>query len=231
MPRISVFPRGWTTRIGSSPCRTTGSVSIHSTRIRFSVSSSASTEMTNMREQVSAWRSASASSTAMADGSGSNPNPARDQISNSASLHRDEPAGRAIPILIVEDNAGDISLLRTALKRKRLDGELIIVRDGEAALKFADSIDSQGDVVCPHLVILDLNLPKVNGREILKRFRACVRLSTVPIVVLSSSQDERDKVAALNLGATRYLHKPLDLEAFMDIGTTVEGLLSSGNDD
>ena len=131
----------------------------------------------------------------------------------------------------MEDNAGDISLLRTALKRKRLDGELIIVRDGEAALKFADSIDSQGDVVCPHLVILDLNLPKVNGREILKRFRACVRLSTVPIVVLSSSQDERDKVAALNLGATRYLHKPLDLEAFMDIGTTVEGLLSSGNDD
>ena len=134
-------------------------------------------------------------------------------------------------ILIVEDNAGDIMLLRTALKRKRLDGELTIVRDGESALKFADTLDSRPDAVCPHLVILDLNLPKVNGREILKRFRTSLRLSTVPIVILSSSADERDKIAALSLGATQYLHKPLNLEEFMDIGTTVEALLSSGSEE
>ena len=135
-----------------------------------------------------------------------------------------------MPILIVEDNAGDITLLRTALKRRRLDGELTIIRDGESALKFADTIDTQPDAACPHLVILDLNLPKVNGREILKRFRASVRLSTVPIVILSSSADERDKVAALSLGATAYLNKPLNLEEFMDIGATVEALLSPGNE-
>jgi chemotaxis family two-component system response regulator Rcp1 len=135
-----------------------------------------------------------------------------------------------MPILIVEDNAGDITLLRTALKRKRLDGALTVVRDGESALKFADIIDSRPDAVCPDLVILDLNLPKVNGREILKRFRRSVRLSAVPIVILSSSADERDKVAALSLGAKRYLHKPLNLEEFMDIGTLVEALLSAGNE-
>jgi DNA-binding response OmpR family regulator len=113
-----------------------------------------------------------------------------------------------------------------ALKRKRLDGQLIIVRDGDAALKFADNMDAQPDAVCPHLVILDLNLPKVNGREILKHFRASARMRTIPIVILSSSEDERDKIAAFSLGATQYLHKPLNLEEFMDIGTTVEGLLS-----
>jgi len=138
---------------------------------------------------------------------------------------------RAVPILIVEDNAGDITLLRTALQRKRLDGELIVVRDGEAALKFADGIDSEPDGACPRLVILDLNLPKVNGREILKRFRASPRMSAIPIVILSSSQDERDKVAVLNLGATRYLHKPLNLEEFMEIGTTVEELLAVDSDE
>jgi two-component system, chemotaxis family, response regulator Rcp1 len=130
-------------------------------------------------------------------------------------------------ILIVEDNAGDITLLRTALKKKRLDGMLTVVRDGESALKFADTIDSLPDAVCPDLVILDLNLPRVDGREILKRFRASGRLRTAPILVLSSSGDERDKVAALSLGATQYLHKPIDLEEFMNIGTTVEALLSS----
>jgi len=128
-------------------------------------------------------------------------------------------------ILIVEDNAGDITLLRTALKAKRLDGEMTIIRDGESALAFADTVDSGLDTQCPRLVLLDLNLPKVNGREILKRFRTSVRLSAIPIVVLSSSSDERDKAIALTLGATRYLQKPLDLTAFMDIGTVVETLL------
>ncbi len=128
-------------------------------------------------------------------------------------------------ILIVEDNAGDITLLRTALKARRLDGEMTIIRDGESALAFADTIDAGPEATCPRLVLLDLNLPKVNGREILKRFRTSVRLSAVPIVVLSSSSDERDKASALTLGATRYLQKPLDLTAFMDIGAIVEGLL------
>src|SRR4051812_13877559 len=113
-------------------------------------------------------------------------------------------------ILIVEDNAGDIILLRTALKRKGLDADLTIVSDGESAMKFADTIDSQPDAVCPRLVILDLNLPKVNGREVLKRFRTSLRLGPVPIVILSSSADERDKIACLSLGATCYLSKPLN---------------------
>ena len=238
MPRIYGSPRGKTIRIGSSPYRTTASVLIHNIRIRSSACSSASTGTMSMKEQESGLRSANALSTAMAEGSGSNPSPAKDPLSGSASRPSDDTADRGIPILIVEDNAGDISLLRTALKRKRLDGQISVVRDGEAALKFADSLDSEGSspgdsqpqAVCPQLVILDLNLPKVNGREILKRFRASARLSTVPIVILSSSQDDRDKVAVLNLGATRYLHKPLNLEEFMDIGSAVEALLSGSDE-
>jgi two-component system response regulator len=166
----------------------------------------------------------------MADGSGSNPSPAKEQPSASPSRNDDETADRGIPILIVEDNAGDITLLRTALTRKRLGGALTIVREDDAALRFADTIDSQPDAVCPLLVILDLNLPKVGGREILKRFRESARLSAVPIVILTSSEDQRDKDAALSLGATRYLHKPLNLEEFMNIGAIVEALLSTRSD-
>lgn len=130
-------------------------------------------------------------------------------------------------ILIIEDNAGDITLLRRALDNKRLGGTLTVVRDGASALDIADTIDSLPDAVCPDLVILDLNLPKVDGREILKRFRASMRLSRAPILVLSSSRDERDKVSALSMGASEYLHKSLDLEEFMSIGKTGEALLSS----
>lgn len=130
----------------------------------------------------------------------------------------------------MEDNAGDITLLRTALRRKRLDGDLTVFRDGEAAMKFADAIEAQPNAACPRLAILDLNLPKVNGRDVLKRFRESARLGAIPIVILSSSSDERDKIATLDLGATCYLQKPLNLAEFMEIGTAIEALLRESGD-
>jgi len=129
-------------------------------------------------------------------------------------------------ILLAEDNPGDVRLFREALSGRRLDFELIVVEDGQQALQFVRTADGHK---LPHIIVLDINLPKHNGEEVLLRIRALPNWVAIPVIVLTSSESPTDRARLVELGANLYLRKPSDLEGLMQIGNTVEGMLRAGN--
>ena len=129
----------------------------------------------------------------------------------------------------MEDNSGDVLLIREALKEHRITSELFVVNDGQKALEFLSGIEAGIHPNCPVLLILDLNLPRKSGRELLAYIRETSRCAGIPVLVLSSSNAPADRQAALNLGARLYVRKPSDLSDFMAIGATIRELLSPGN--
>jgi CheY-like chemotaxis protein len=126
-----------------------------------------------------------------------------------------------------EDNAADVYLVREALKEHQLDCTLKVASNGAEVLQILR------DPACreapPDLVILDLNLPRHDGLEILKFIRKTRELADVAVVVLTSSDSPADTRAALELGANRYIRKPSNLESFMEIGATLQSLLKQKN--
>lgn len=127
-------------------------------------------------------------------------------------------------ILIVEDDADDGELLLRAFKGSRFQGRLALMRDGDAALKHLMSLgDSALDL--PALVLLDLGLPKVDGLEVLRRMRAHPRLKYVPVVVLTSNEDDGQRWRALDSGASLFLAKPRDARSFDKLARWVDDLL------
>lgn len=122
----------------------------------------------------------------------------------------------AAEILLVEDNPSDVELTLRALKKHNLANSVHVVRDGEEALEFLFRTGRYaGRKGAPHLVLLDLKLPKVDGLEVLRRMRADERTRTIPTVVLTSSREQPDIVASYELGANSYVAKPVEFEAFM----------------
>jgi len=122
-------------------------------------------------------------------------------------------------ILLVEDNVDDEMLTVRALKHNRIHNEIIIARDGVEALDFlfAQGAFTGRDMsVLPQVVLLDLKLPKVDGREVLKRIRADERTRLLPVVILTSSNEERDRVDSYGLGANSYVRKPVDFGEFSE---------------
>lgn len=113
-------------------------------------------------------------------------------------------------ILLVEDNDDDIELTRRAFARSRIANPLEVVRDGAAALQRLTSPDEP----LPALVLLDLNLPFLGGLQVLERLRAEERTQLLPVVVLTSSREERDLVESYRLGANSYVRKPVDFQEF-----------------
>lgn len=113
-------------------------------------------------------------------------------------------------ILLVEDNPDQAILTRRALKQGNVLNPVTVVEDGQAALDFLFASEN----ALPALVLLDLKLPKVDGLEVLKRMRADERTRRVPVVILTSSNDERDLAAGYDLGANSYVRKPVDFEQF-----------------
>jgi len=115
----------------------------------------------------------------------------------------------------VEDNADDEQLTLRAMRRSEVPNIIRVARDGEEALQF---LFGDGTITpkLPDLLLLDLKLPKVNGLEVLERVRKDERTKTMPIVVLTSSDEERDIVESYNLGANSYVRKPVDFDEFMD---------------
>ena len=97
-------------------------------------------------------------------------------------------------------------------------------QDGERAIEFINQIDA-GAEACPALVILDLNMPKIDGREVLQRIRRSSTCGSIPVIVFSSSDSDRDRQVSVSLGATMYLKKPSNLEDFLQIGKTLKGML------
>jgi len=117
-------------------------------------------------------------------------------------------------ILLVEDNPDDEALTLRALKRNNILNEVVVARDGAEALDFLLADD--GEPRLPEVVLLDLKLPKIDGLEVLRRIRAHARTRRLPVVILTSSSEERDIVAGYDLGANSYIRKPVDFDQFME---------------
>lgn len=123
-------------------------------------------------------------------------------------------------ILLVEDNPDDVALTKFALKKGQIFNRLVNVSDGEEALdflfrrgKYADR-DTDGN---PLLILLDLKMPKLDGLEVLKQIRACKRTSCIPVLVLTSSTEEKDKSESIRLGANSYIPKPTGLTSLIEM--------------
>ena len=122
-------------------------------------------------------------------------------------------------ILLVEDNPDDVELTLRALKQYNIRNEITVVRDGAQALDylFATGVYSDRDTTTmPAVVILDLKLPKVNGLEVLQRMRADERTQLVPVVILTSSNEEQDMINGYKFGANSYVQKPVDFTQFVE---------------
>jgi len=130
-----------------------------------------------------------------------------------------------IRILLAEDNDGDVFLVRRALEKKGLAYELIVARNGEEALKLLDEVEHGSKTEALHLILLDLNLPKIDGIQVLSRIRKVKTLRSTPVIVLTSSDSPKDRESALQMGANVYFRKPTDLQSFMRLGDVVEKIL------
>ena len=124
-----------------------------------------------------------------------------------------------LDILLVEDNQDDMDLALHALRREKLANRIFVVRDGEEALDFLFCRGVYADRMFdrpPKLVLLDLKLPKVDGLEVLKQLKGDSRTKNIPIVIMTSSKEERDMVSGYNLGANSYIQKPVDFDQFRE---------------
>ncbi len=130
-------------------------------------------------------------------------------------------------ILLVEDNPGDVFLARRALMLHGVEAELTVIGDGQSAISFIDRADAGEIVWRPDLILLDLNLPRATGTQILERLRRSRKLNDVPAVIVTSSDNQKDRDAAALLGATQYFHKPIDLAGSMELGAVVVTLLQN----
>lgn len=129
-----------------------------------------------------------------------------------------------LDILLVEDNQDDMDLALHALQRGKVANRIFVVRDGEEALDFLFCRGNYAERSFEHppkLVLLDLKLPKVNGMEVLKLIKSDARTKTIPIVIMTSSKEERDLVSGYNLGANSFIQKPVDFDQFRDTIKTV----------
>ncbi len=127
-----------------------------------------------------------------------------------------------IQILLVEDNPGDVRLTVEALKDAKVYNKLHVVEDGVLALEFLHQRGAYRDAPRPDLVLLDLNLPRKNGREVLADIKTDDRLKTIPVVILTTSQAEEDVLKAYSLHANCYITKPVDFIQFTNIVRTIE---------
>lgn len=123
-----------------------------------------------------------------------------------------------IEIILVEDNPADVEMTLDALKERNLANKVHVLKDGAEALSYimnnVDCRKGQADANRPKVILLDLKLPKVDGLEVLRRIRADDRTKSVPVVILTSSDEERDRIEGYKLGANSYVVKPVDFDDF-----------------
>ena len=125
-------------------------------------------------------------------------------------------------ILLVEDNPGDVRLLEEALKEAHLVCHLHVARDGEQALQFLDQTGVYGYAPRPDIILLDLNLPRKGGNEVLSAIKQNPALRSIPVLILSTSTREEDIARAYDLHANCYIPKPVDLETLVQIGRQID---------
>ncbi|MGW2786461.1 response regulator [Streptomyces populi] len=125
------------------------------------------------------------------------------------------PAGTPINVLLVEDDPGDELMTREAFEDNKIGNTLHVVRDGEEALDFLYRRAAHADAPRPDLILLDLNLPKYDGRQVLEKIKSDPALSHIPVVVLTTSAAEEDILRSYKLHANAYVTKPVDLDQFI----------------
>ena len=134
----------------------------------------------------------------------------------------DSPSGKAIDILLVEDSPGDIRLAHEALKESKIRNRLFVVEDGVEAMAFLRRQGKHAEAPRPDLILLDLNLPRKSGREVLSEIKNDEELKRIPVVVLTVSRDEEDIMRSYDNHANCYITKPLDFSQFMEITKSIE---------
>jgi chemotaxis family two-component system response regulator Rcp1 len=157
--------------------------------------------------------------------SGSNPREDKDQPSASPSLPESAAVQERRAILIVEDNRADVFLIREALEAARLTPELHIVTDGEKAVQFIDEADADAGAPCPVVIILDLNLPKKSGVEVLAHLRQSRKCAATQVLIVTSSDSAQDREETTRLGANVYFRKPSGYDAYLKLGEIVRTML------
>jgi chemotaxis family two-component system response regulator Rcp1 len=130
-------------------------------------------------------------------------------------------------IVLIEDNKADVGLISEALEEHGVHCDVTVISNGEIAIKFIDEIEA-GERPRPDLVIIDLNLPKKPGKEVLKYMRACTACKDVPVVVLTSSDNQKDKDAVAPFAPLHYLTKPSNLDEFINLGALFKRIVQPG---
>lgn len=129
---------------------------------------------------------------------------------------------KPVEILLVEDNPGDVDLAKEALESSKMKNNLHVVGDGVAAMEFLEQKGDYADVKRPDLILLDLNLPKKDGREVLSEIKSDKDLKRIPVVILTTSRSEEDILKTYDLHANCYISKPIDFKQFMKVVKTIE---------
>lgn len=125
---------------------------------------------------------------------------------------------KKVEIVLIEDNPADVEMTLNALKGRNLANKVKVITDGEEALDYLFNVcATAGQEGCPLLILLDLKLPKVGGLEILEKIRSDDRTKMIPVVVLTSSAEERDRVESYKLGVNSYIVKPVDFDSFAEV--------------
>ncbi len=130
---------------------------------------------------------------------------------------------RPVEILLVEDNPGDVRLTQLALKENKIANNLHVAPDGVEALRFLLHEDEHADTPTPDVILLDLNMPRKDGREVLAEIKANNMLKRIPVVILTTSSAEEDILKSYDLHANCYITKPADFDQFIEVVQTIEG--------
>ena len=173
------------------------------------------------------WRFATGLSIASAAGSGSNPRWGKGQrfaLRFPPDRQEQSDVARAPVVVLIEDSAPDVILVRRALELHEVECDVEVLGDGEQAFEFLDALNSS-EATCPELLIVDLNLPKQSGLDVLRRVRDNPKCNPAKVMVLSSSGAQQDKDAAARLGADIYIRKPTRLGDFLQLGATIKTFL------
>ena len=128
---------------------------------------------------------------------------------------------KLLHILVAEDNQGDVILFQEALAHHQIEHELHVAPDGKAALDYVARMGRPGEPPCPDVMLLDLNLPKADGATILEEFRKHPECTETPVIVVTSSDAEKDRAKVAAFQVTRYFRKPSDFDAYMELGAVI----------
>ncbi len=136
-----------------------------------------------------------------------------------------QQGNRPLAALLAEDNPADVLLIEEAIELYKLPIRLHVVQDGELAANYFKRAESDQSVPCPSLLILDLNLPKLSGKEVLQQVRSSARCRNIPVLIITSSDSSEEREQLKTLGADRYFRKPNDYEQFLKIGLILRELI------